>query len=437
MSELFELTANEAAEHIRTGKLSAVELTAACLERIGARDETLHAWQIVDAEGAMAAAKNADAATNKFGLLHGVPIGLKDIIDTADLPTTYGSAAFKNHQPTAHAECVNVLREQGAIILGKTVTTEFAFFAPGPTVNPHNPGHTPGGSSSGSAAAVADFHVPITLGTQTAGSIIRPASFNGIFGYKPSYDTYSNHGVHPLAPSLDTLGCFTRSVDDLMLMNTVLGDAPPTKLIAEKPQRLAIVRTPYWSQATLDMRHAFDDFVQIAAANDIEIIDAAEKIDTLDEMIAEISDAQLSLMALEAKEILAPLVAKNGDLIRPETKNLMEMGLNAPPNTLEKIATARAHAEKIVAELFDISDVIFTPGALGAAPEGIEATGDPVFNRIWTFARLPCINLPLAKAAANLPLGAQLVGNFKQDQQLLAHAKFFEAISPYQIFPPH
>ena len=436
MSALFELTALQAAEQIRNGQLSAYELTSACLDRISARDEQVHAWQYIDYEGALAAAKRADASSEKNGLLHGVPVGLKDIIDTRDMPTTYGSAAYRDHQPGADAQCVNALREQGAIILGKTVTTEFAFFAPGSTVNPHNHKHTPGGSSSGSAAAVADFHIPLSLGTQTAGSIIRPASFNGIFGYKPSYNAYPNQGIHPLAPSLDTLGTFARSVDDLSLLGAVLGTQAQQVDTLAKPPRLAVVRTPYWSQGSIDMRNAFNDFLRLAESNGVAVVEAAEAIPSIDDQILEISKAQFSLMALEAKDILAPIAAEHGELIRAETKNLIDIGLNAPPNAMDEIHSARTVTADLVQSLFELGDVIATPSALGAAPEGIDATGDPVFNRAWTFARLPCIHLPLAKSTENLPLGLQIVGSPSGDSALLSYAKFFADITPFQITLP-
>ena len=436
MSALFELTALQAAEQIRNGHLSAYELTSACLERISARDEQVHAWQFIDYEGALAAAKQADASPAKNGLLHGVPVGLKDIIDTRQMPTTYGSAAYQDHQPNADAVCVNALREQGAIIIGKTVTTEFAFFAPGATVNPHKHNHTPGGSSSGSAAAVADFHVPLTLGTQTAGSIIRPASFNGIFGYKPSYNTYPNQGIHPLAPSLDTLGTFARCVDDLSLLGAVLsGKFPQVETIAQAP-RLVVVRTPYWSQGSADMRNTFNDFLRMAESHGVALVEATDVIQSIDDQILEISNAQFSLMALEAKDILAPIANEHGELIRPETKNLIDIGLNAPPNARAEVETAKTRAAELVRTLFQHGDAVATPSALGAAPEGIDATGDPVFNRAWTFMHLPCVHLPLAKSADKLPLGLQIVGPPQGDDKLLTCAKFFERISPYKITLP-
>lgn len=437
MSELISLSASDAAAKIREKSISAFELTSACLERISEREDKVHAWQLIDYEGALAAAKRADNIADKHGLLHGVPVGLKDIIDTAHLTTTYGSKAFQRHQPQHHADCVNLLQEAGAIIIGKTVTTEFAFFAPGPTANPHNLEHTPGGSSSGSAAAVADFHVPITLGTQTAGSIIRPASFNGIVGYKPSYNFYSNRGVHPLAESLDTLGAFTRSADDLNLLNGVLGQHDRGNgLSAKKPVSTIIIKTPYWEQASLEMRDGFEQFMRAMDDDGIKLIDGERKVAGLNTKIGEIAEAQKLLMALEAKDVLRPIAEKNPDLIRPETKQLIEQGLDAPSDAQQKIDAARSACETLMATLSSAADIILTPSALGAAPLGLAATGDPIFNRVWTFARLPCVNLPIGRGAENLPLGLQFVGSLNDDEKLLAHLKYLTKLSNYDIAPP-
>jgi Asp-tRNA(Asn)/Glu-tRNA(Gln) amidotransferase A subunit family amidase len=218
------LTATEAAERIRTGALTSEALVRACLDRIAERDGALHAWAHVDPDRALAEARARDAEEPR-GPLHGVPVGVKDLIDTADLPTAYGSPIYAGYRPAVDAACVERLRAAGAVVLGKTVTTEFALFHPGPTCNPHDPGRTPGGSSSGSAAAVADGHVPLALGTQTAGSIIRPAGFCGVWGFKPTFERLPTAGIKPIAPSLDTLGPFARGPDDLALCAGVLAGA--------------------------------------------------------------------------------------------------------------------------------------------------------------------------------------------------------------------
>ena len=225
-----QLDLAQAATGIAGGEFTSVELVTACLERIHSREEQVNAWVCLAPEQALAQAKACDERPASTPM-HGIPVGVKDIIDTVDMPTCYGSKIYENHYPRKDAECIRLLKQSGAVIMGKTVSTEFAFYAPGKTANPHNPRHTPGGSSSGSAAAVADFHVPVALGTQTSGSIIRPAAFNGIIGYKPTYNSYSLTGVHPLAPKLDTLGAFSRSPEDLCILHGVLSNqaVSPTK----------------------------------------------------------------------------------------------------------------------------------------------------------------------------------------------------------------
>src|SRR5215471_7840232 len=208
---LNELPAAEAVALLSRREISPEELTRACLDRISAREAQVQAWQFIDPERALAQARSSEASSPP---LHGLPIGIKDIIDTADLPTEYGSSIYQGYRPQADAPCVSALKRAGAVILGKTVTTQLAYFTPGKTRNPHNPEHTPGGSSSGSAAAVADFMVPAALGTQTAGSIIRPASYCGVIGFKPTFGQVPMHGIKPLAPSLDTLGVFVRNLSD-------------------------------------------------------------------------------------------------------------------------------------------------------------------------------------------------------------------------------
>ena len=252
-SELHRLSLVEAAEGIASGRFTSLELVTACLERIHAREERVGAWAWLDPDQALAQARACDRrpATTP---MHGVPVGVKDIINTADMPTCCGSQIYAGHYPDEDAECIRLLRRAGAVIMGKTVTTEFAFYAPGKTANPHNLKHTPGGSSSGSAAAVADFHVPLALGTQTSGSIIRPASFNGVFGCKPTYNSYSLDGIHPLAPELDTLGAFSRSRRDIALLHGVLAGSHIQAPAAARPATVALVRTPAWDDADAQVR---------------------------------------------------------------------------------------------------------------------------------------------------------------------------------------
>jgi len=245
MTELYRLSASEAAQRLAAGKLAAVDLVRSCLERIAEREGTVGAWAHLDAETALAEARARDQSS-KRGPLHGIPVGVKDIMDTADLPTAYGSRAYGNHRPRADAAAVALAREAGAVVLGKTVTTEFAAMSPGKTRNPHNPAHTPGGSSSGSAAGVADLMMPLAFGTQTAGSIIRPAAFCGIIGMKPSFGRVATAGTKVLAHGLDTIGGFARSVADAALFIAALTQRPDLA-----PSAPAARPSPFWSRTAV------------------------------------------------------------------------------------------------------------------------------------------------------------------------------------------
>src|SRR5208282_4137983 len=244
------LSASEAARRIARGELSSVALVEACLARVAKRERTVGAWQHLDADAARRTARMRDAESPR-GALHGVPVGIKDIFDTADMPTTYGSDIYRQNRPSADAAAVETLRAAGAIVLGKTVSTEFAYFTPGKTSNPHNRAHTPGGSSSGSAAAVADHMVPLAIGSQTAGSVIRPAAFCGVVGFKPSHGAIDIAGVKPFSPSLDTVGTFARTLEDTELLRRVLSGEDPgiPDLVSERPKRIGLCRSAYWDKA--------------------------------------------------------------------------------------------------------------------------------------------------------------------------------------------
>src|SRR6266446_4577339 len=266
MKPLHELTAAEAAAAIAAGTITSEALVTACLERITAREERVGAWEYLDPEQARTQARARDRSPAQ-GPLHGVPLGIKDLIDTSDMPTCYGSPIYAGYRPAWDAASVALLRAAGAVILGKTVTTEFAMFTPGKTANPHNVAHTPGGSSSGSAAAVADMMVPLALGTQTAGSIISPASFCGVVGYKPTHGQFPVAGIKALSQTLDTLGGFARSVADFALLRAVLVGGPVQLPALERTPRLGLCRTPQWPHATAATREALETAGrQLAAA---------------------------------------------------------------------------------------------------------------------------------------------------------------------------
>ena len=428
---LHQLSAAAAAEGIARGDFSSEELVRACLQRIDSREASVRAWTYLDPEKALAEARDRDEKSAK-GPLHGVPIALKDIIETSDMPTSYGTSVYLTHRPANDAECVRRLRAAGAVIMGKAVSTEFANYAPSKTCNPHDSGHTPGGSSSGSAAAVADFHVPLALGTQTAGSIIRPAAFNGVLGYKPSFGDFPFKGIRQLAPSLDTLGGFAREVADLRLSRQVLAaGGSKTKNAASDPPRIAFVRTPLWSRGDGAMHDALLSLVQNlsvagAAVDDVEI--AAE--------FADLVDAQNALMLVETAVELGPEVDNFGERLAVQTREMVAQGRALAERDLSDVTRLHSQWRARVHELLHGYDVILTPAAIGEAPQSLESTGDPIFNRIWTFLGLPCVSLPIGVGPKGMPLAAQLVGKFGSDEQLLDVAQWVVPSAQYQITPP-
>ena len=428
-SNLHHLSVAAAAEGIATGKFTSVELVTACLERIHAREDQVKAWAFLDPDQALAQARACDErpATTP---VHGVPVGVKDIINTVNMPTCYGSQVYAGHYPVEDAECIRLLQQAGAVIMGKTVTTEFAFYAPGKTANPHNLEHTPGGSSSGSAAAVADFHVPIALGTQTSGSIIRPASFNGVFGYKPTYNSYSLDGIHPLAPELDTLGAFSRAVGDLCLLHGVLSGPRLPSSVAERPGQIAFVRTPAWDDADTMMQNCMADFLQTIKQAGINVIEPDESL------LQDLMEVQQAYLARGAATSLGHVTDNHPDEVRPQTRALVAEGRSVDESFDARLQDALARGERFLSGVFSRADLVITPSAAGEAPAGLHNTGDPMFNRIWTFLRTPCMNLPLTKSTRGLPIGIQLVCNRQEDTRLFAYAGYLQGLTGYVIERP-
>lgn len=428
-SELHRLSLVEAAKGIASGTFTSLDLVTACLERIHAREEQVGAWAWLDPDQALAQARACDErpATTP---LHGVPIGIKDIIDTADMPTCYGSQIYNGHYPDKDAECIRLLRQAGAVIMGKTVTTEFAFYAPGKTANPHNLEHTPGGSSSGSAAAVADFHVPVALGTQTSGSIIRPASFNGVFGCKPTYNSYSLDGIHPLAPELDTLGAFSRSPADLALLHGVLSEQETGAPDARRPDTVAVVRTPAWEDADAETQESVLDFAGRLRQSGIDIIEPDEKL------LNGLMEVQQAYLARGAASSLGHITDQHPDEVRPQTLDLVVEGRRVGASFNAGLKDALARGGRFLSGVFSRADLVITPGAPGEAPAGLHNTGNPMFNRIWTFLQTPCMNLPLMRGRRGLPIGIQLVCNRQEDKRLFAYSAYLQNLTGYDIEQP-
>lgn len=410
------LGAVEAASAIAAGTLGIEEFLDALMARIDARDGEISAWACLDAEGAWSQARELDrhAAT---GPLHGVPVGVKDVIDVQGIPSAYGSPAFAANIPQRDAACVARLRRAGALILGKTVTAEFATYSPGPTRNPRDPSRTPGGSSSGSAAAVADCQVPLALGTQTAGSVIRPASFCGIFGFKPSFGRYEIEGMLPTAPSLDTLGTFARSVADIALLDAVLAGEAHIGLPVPRVTGIAICRSPTWQQASPDMRRALED----AGARLAQSGASVRELD-LGAQFEGLAEAQAVLHRHEAFRCLGEIRRNKADQVSEVFRNFIDAGERVTAAEYAAALAMQSSCRTAFEDLLGPDELLLTPGAPGVAPPGVAATGDPAFNRIWTALGVPCLGFPAALDAAGMPLGLQWVGRAGGDRALLAAA---------------
>jgi Asp-tRNA(Asn)/Glu-tRNA(Gln) amidotransferase A subunit family amidase len=432
------LTAAQAARSIAEGLLSSEELVQGCLERFRQLEPTVQAWQFLDEEHALGQARAADERKRSgepVGALNGIPVGIKDIIDTADMPTENGTVLHKGRMPRKDAAVIAALRAAGAVIMGKTVSTECAYFNAGKTRNPHNPEHTPGGSSSGSAAAVAAQMVPLALGSQTAGSVIRPAAFCGVYGFKPTHGLIPRTGVLQLSRTLDHIGLFARSIEDLALLGEQLvchdeGDPdtrprarPPLQAVAaEEPPiapMLAYIKTPHWERADADTKEAYAELVE-------SLGDRVEEVE-LFPSASEAWDWQRTIMEAEMAANLEPLWLAGKDKLSERLRGLMERGRETRAIDYQRVLRGLPALRESFDELFmERYDAILTPPALGTAPKGLGATGDPVFCVLWTLAGMPAVTLPLMRGANGLPLGVQLVGRRNFDARLLRTARWLE-----------
>ena len=423
MAKLNKLTATEAARKLATREITAQALLADCIERIHERDPVVHAWTFVDVDGAMQRARRLDAQTAS-GLLHGLPIAVKDLFDTFDMPTSYGSPIYAKHQPVSDAASVALARAAGAVVVGKTVTTEFATFHPGPTCNPHDPNHTPGGSSSGSAAAVADFMVPLAFGTQTAGSIVRPASYCGAVGYKPTMGTISRIGVKMISDTLDTIGGFARSVPDVGLFAAALSGRDELAIgnvIGEAP-RIGICRTYEWDRALPETIALFDDVEKRLSAK-------AAKVQNMELPVefSGLAQAQITIMVREVAESLSHERLAHRDLLSREMIAMIEAGLAVTPAQYDAARVLGRQCRAMLPQVFNGVDVLVAPSTSGEAPAGVDATGDPLFNRIWTLLRVPCVHLPVSRSARGLPLGITVAGPIARDRETLLGARWIHS----------
>lgn len=424
MTDIIDLPARRIPLEIAAGRLSAAAVTEAYLARIAEVDGPIGAWAHLDPAKARVAAAVQDAEAG--GELRGVPIAVKDVIDTFDLPTAYGSAAYApDHQPPRDAAAVALARAAGAVVLGKTVTTEFAGADPGGTQHPWRPGTTPGGSSSGSCAAVAARMAPLAFGTQTSGSTIRPAAFCGIAGYKPSFGLLDRTGVKPLADSLDHLGLLARDTRDLAFFAAVLRKDRGWRVEEgpRRPPRLGLFRSPIWDRASAAQQAAVDGAAEAAARAGAEILPFADPGDFLD-----LAAAHDVLMRWEIPLALAYERLAKLDQLRPKTRGfvLPDPAPTAAEHQTALIQAAMGRLRWNMALAQSGVDALLTPPAPGEAPEGLASTGDPAFNRVWTLLYLPCLSVPAGIGPGGLPLGVQLVGRWGEDATLLSAGAFVE-----------
>ena len=432
------MDASEAAQRIRDGVLTSEELVQEYLERIRTLEPKVQAWQFLDEEHALAQARACDQRKRNgepIGPLHGVPIGVKDIIDTADMPTENGTALHEGRTPRDDAAVVRMLRAAGAVILGKTVTTECAYFNPGKTRNPHNPEHTPGGSSSGSAAAVGSGMVPLALGSQTAGSVIRPAAFCGAYGLKPTHGLIPRTGVLTLSRTLDHVGLFARGIDDLALLLEQLQGYdeldPDTRPRARIPFRslareepplepmFAFVGTPHWERVDADAKEAYAELREALGkqVEDVQVFVSG----------TEPWDWHRTIMEAEMAANLEPLWSQGAEKLSEKLRALLERGKETRALDYQRALRRIAPTVEGFDELFmQRYDAILTPPAFGTAPRGLASTGDPAFCSVWTLLGLPAITLPLMQGENGLPLGVQLVGRKGYDARLLRTARWLE-----------
>ena len=405
--------------------MPAVEAVEAALATVARFEPTVKAWAFLDPERARREAAVIDRREARP--LSGLVAGVKDNFDTADQPTGYGSKIFAGHQPPTDASAVALLRAAGAVCLGKTVSSELAYSCPGPTTNPHRPTHTPGGSSMGSAAAVAAGMADFALGTQTAGSVLRPASYCGVYGFKPTFGSVSTAGVKPFAPSLDTVGWLARDPALLDLVRGQLTGRPPAPPVTAPPT-IGLLRTEQWAACSLDSQRAVEWAADIAQALGARVTQLA-----MPPALDGLAERHRIVMAYEGARALAWEHLTRRDDLSAALLELLDFGQKVSPDEVDAVNARRRAAQDACAGLFQRCDAILTPLVPGEAPAGLSSTGDSSFNRLWTLLGLPAAAIPATTGTTGLPVGAQLVGAAGDDGRLLAITSW---LAGHRVVPP-
>jgi Asp-tRNA(Asn)/Glu-tRNA(Gln) amidotransferase A subunit family amidase len=442
--ELYPLGLLETLRAYREGRATVQDYVTSCSGRVAALEPRIHAFEWFDASRAMADAEERAGGILADLPLYGIPVGVKDIINTRGIPTRMGSVIFANHVPTTSAWVVRRLEALGGLVMGKTVTTEFAYRSPGKTRNPWNASHTPGGSSSGSAAAVAAGYVPAAIGTQTLGSVIRPAAFCGVVGYKPSHGAISRTGIMPFAPTLDTVGVFARSVADAAWFGACLmgedSRDEATVIRAEPrllsvpleplggPPRIAVVKTSKWPLATEVQRTHFVDCViklQAAGAKVREV--------NLPKLFEPAWENTMAILCHEAVKSFAPIESRHRIRLSPHLAEILDRGRAVTPEQYARALARREDYRRWLDGVFSHHEAIATIPAPGEAPEGLASTGDATFCSLWTQAAMPAVTIPSGRGPRGLPLGFQVIGRYREDEHALRVAAWCEATLGFQL----
>ena len=422
ITELQGFSAAQARIEIDQRNISSEELVRACLDRIELREKKLNAWAFIDPELAISQARKLDGE-KKRSEIHGIPIGIKDIYATFDMPTAYGTSFMKDHKPNRDSNWVSILRSAGAVLIGKTKTTEFANAFPTTTRNPHNLSRSPGASSSGSAAAVADFMVPLAIGSQTGGSIIRPAAYCGVYGYKPSIEGLPKGGVRHAKPSIDTPGIFSRSINDISVLRSVSMNDPSQVSTASELSslRLGLCHTEHWKHAMPETKNIIKETTEILSKHGASV----ENIQLPDE-VSEVMEEFSVIVTSEDARAISEDCAKQYENLNPWSQRVLKEASEFSESRYQNAKLLAQKARERINQVFKNIDFIITPATRGEAPLDIESVEPSYFNSVWTLMHLPCISLPAFTGPNGMPLGLQIVGSINDDLRLLTEAKTIE-----------